>query len=76
MYLPAAESLNYAHLNRLRELREKTNGVRKCVAVILNLHFSKMEIMVGLMRRALMEKRIKGLLFIGWCAALMGINNF
>lgn len=27
----SAESLNYAHLNRLRE---KTNGVRKCVAVI------------------------------------------
>lgn len=27
----SAESLNYAHLNRLRE---KTNGVRKCAAVI------------------------------------------
>lgn len=39
-----------------------------------------MEIMVGVMRRALMEKMIKGLLFfffsLDWCAALTGTNNF
>lgn len=39
-----------------------------------------MEIMVGVMRRALMEKMIKGLFFfffsLDWCAALTGTNNF